>query len=144
MRKINKIILHCSATQEDKNFTVEDIDKWHKKNGWDCCGYHYVIHLDGSVHLGRPIEKSGAHCFGQNQDSIGICYIGGLDKNNKAKDTRTRDQKIGLLKLVKTLLNKYGLSINNVYCHRDFAKKECPCFSRYSFIKEFNEYFNKN
>ena len=83
MRKINEIILHCSATPENKNFTVEDITKWHNAKGWDGCGYHYVIHLDGTIHNGRPLQKIGAHCLGHNTNSIGICYIGGVDKNGK-------------------------------------------------------------
>ena len=99
MRTINEIILHCSATPEGKNYTVEDIDRWHRqdrhwKNG---CGYHYVIHLDGSIHQGRPVEMVGAHCVGHNRHSIGICYIGGYAKDGKtSKDTRTEQQKTAL------------------------------------------------
>ena len=66
MRKITEIIVHCSATPEDQNFTVEDIDRWHKQKGWQGIGYHYVIYLDGSVHKGRNEEVIGAHCLGHN------------------------------------------------------------------------------
>ena len=94
MRKINKLIVHCSATPEYKNFDVNDIREWHVKgNGWSDCGYHYVIKLDGTLQEGRPVEKIGAHCAGHNRDSIGVCYIGGMDKNMKEwKDTRTPEQ----------------------------------------------------
>ena len=87
MRKINKIILHCSATPEGREHNVEDIRRWHLRRGFSDIGYHYLIHLDGTIEVGRPIEKRGAHCSGQNRNSIGICYVGGMDKEmKKAKD----------------------------------------------------------
>ena len=101
MREITEIIIHCSATVEGKHFTVEDIDRWHKARGWQGIGYHYVIYLDGSIHRGRDLNKIGAHCTGHNKNSIGICYIGGVDKNNKPKDTRTEAQKESLEQLIK-------------------------------------------
>lgn len=127
MRKITEIIVHCSATPEGQNFTAEDIDRWHKQKGWQGIGYHYVIELDGSVHKGRNEEVIGAHCLGHNAYSIGVCYIGGLDKWTKApKDTRTDAQKQALIDLLKSLKEKYPNAI--IYGHRDFSKKDCPCF----------------
>lgn len=127
MRKITEIIVHCSATPEGQNFTAEDIDRWHKQKGWQGIGYHYVIYLDGSVHKGRNEEVIGAHCLGHNAYSIGVCYIGGLDKWTKApKDTRTNAQKQALIDLLKSLKEKYPNAI--IYGHRDFSKKDCPCF----------------
>ena len=126
MRKINFIILHCSATKESVNVTVSDIDKWHKERGFTKIGYHFVVYLDGSVHKGRPIEEIGAHCKGQNSDSIGICYVGGLDNTGKPKDTRTPAQKEALLKLLRTLKEKFPDA--EIRSHRDFANKDCPCF----------------
>jgi len=126
MRKINKIILHCSATKEGQGFTVEDITQWHKARGFATIGYHYVIYLDGSVHKGRPEEQVGAHTLGQNSNSIGVCYIGGLDKDGKPKDTRTPEQKAALKVLVADLKAKYPES--TVHGHYEYAKKACPCF----------------
>lgn len=54
MRKITEIIIHCSATKEGMDFTVEDIDRWHRQRGFDSIGYHFVIYRDGSLHAGRP------------------------------------------------------------------------------------------
>ena len=143
-RRINKIILHCAATREGQNFTIKDIDSWHKKRGFTKIGYHYVIYLDGSVHKGRQESEIGAHATGQNANSIGICYIGGCDKNGKAKDTRTPAQKESLLKLVHDLLKKYNLGLENVYGHYQFSpKKQCPSFSIETFRKEYKEYFSK-
>lgn len=127
MRKITEIIVHCSATPEGRNVTIDDIDRWHRQRGWEGVGYHYVIHLDGSIHKGRDLEKIGAHCIGHNKQSIGICYIGGLDVNGNPKDTRTPEQKDSL----STLINQIRLKYPNVkvFGHRDFANKDCPCFS---------------
>ena len=55
MRRIDKIILHCSATQEGKNIKTETIRKWHLKRGWRDIGYHFVVLLDGTVEEGRPM-----------------------------------------------------------------------------------------
>ena len=110
MRKIDKIILHCSATPEGKDFTVEQIRMWHVKGrGWRDIGYHFVIYRDGSIHKGRPIEQSGAHTSGQNANSIGICYIGGLAASSKTtpKDTRTEAQRKAMKELVLQLLKQY-------------------------------------
>ena len=78
-RKITDIIIHCSATKEGKDYSVFDIDKWHKARKFKCIGYHFVIYRNGQIVCGRPISEIGAHTTGHNTDSIGICYIGGLD-----------------------------------------------------------------
>jgi N-acetyl-anhydromuramyl-L-alanine amidase AmpD len=140
MRKINKIILHCSATKEGQNFTTTDIERWHKQRGFAKIGYHYVIYLDGSIHKGRDISEIGAHVQGQNSNSIGICYIGGLDANGKPKDTRTNAQKSAIVQLVADLKRQFPDS--EVLGHRDYSPdrngdgiieewewlKACPCF----------------
>mgnify|MGYP001775048224 FL=1 len=126
MRQITEIIIHCSATPIGKNYTVEDIDKWHKAKGWKGIGYHYVIYLDGSVHKGRPEEEIGAHCKGHNSNSIGVCYIGGLDEFGEPEDTRTDKQKEALIVLLKALKVKYPAA--TIHGHREFAAKACPCF----------------
>ena len=126
MRKINKIILHCAATREGQNFTVADIERWHKQRGFAKIGYHFVIYLDGSVHKGRDISEIGAHVQGQNSNSISICYIGGLDATGKAKDTRTDAQKASLVKLVAELKAQFPDA--TIHGHKEFANKACPCF----------------
>lgn len=128
MRKIEKIILHCSATAEGRPFTVDDVRRWHKERGWKDIGYHYVIHLDGTIHQGRPESMTGAHCLGQNRHSIGICYIGGLTADRRfARDTRTPPQKQAMRRLVEDLKRRYPGA--TVHCHNEFAAKACPCFS---------------
>lgn len=127
MRKIKELIIHCSATPEGKDFTVADIDRWHKARGFRKIGYHYVVYRDGSYHVGRGVGEIGAHCTGHNSESIGICYIGGVAKDGKTpKDTRTDAQKKTLITLVRTMKARYpGIKVHG---HRDFANKACPSF----------------
>lgn len=126
-RTIDEIIVHCSATPEGSSFTVEDIRRWHKLQGWSDIGYHYVIYLDGSIHSGRDVDIVGAHCTGHNQHSIGVCYIGGVSKDNKTpKDTRTEAQKAALLSLLVDLKKLYPDA--EIHSHRDYANKACPSF----------------
>ena len=90
MRKINLIVVHCTATPEGRDVTVADIDRMHRARGWKKIGYHYVVYRDGSVHEGRPVNEVGAHVYGHNANSIGVVYVGGVAKDGKtAKDTRT-------------------------------------------------------
>ena len=127
MRPINKVIIHCSATPEGRDVKTKEIKKWHLNNGWRDIGYHYVIELDGKVVEGRPVELVGAHCFGQNKFSIGVCYVGGMNKSmSKPKDTRTEEQKESLIKLIKKLRGSYGdLTIHG---HNEYSNKACPSF----------------
>ena len=133
-RTIKEIIIHCSATPEGKDYTVYDIRKWHKQQGWSDIGYHYVIYRNGHVEPGRDVDLIGAHCVNHNAHSIGICYIGGVENKpgvdmakQKAKDTRTLAQKASLLGLLVELKTMYPGA--KIYGHHDFEpKKECPSF----------------
>lgn len=125
-RDINEIIVHCTATKEGKDYTVDDITRWHKDRGFSTIGYHFVIYRDGTVVPGRNLYTSGAHCLGHNSKSIGIVYVGGLDENGKPKDTRTPEQKKSLIELISKLKKQYpGVK---VYPHYKYANKACPCF----------------
>ncbi len=127
MRNIDKIIIHCSATPDGKDFTVQQIDKWHRERGFASIGYHFVIYRDGSVHRGRPIEQVGAHTSGHNANSIGICYIGGCSADGKSpKDTRTPEQCSALIALCRGLRYKFPRA--SIHGHNEFAPKDCPSF----------------
>ena len=73
MRKIDDIIIHCTATAEGRDVSVADIRRWHKARGFVDVGYHYVVYLDGSVHEGRPLAQVGAHCRGHNAYAAKAC-----------------------------------------------------------------------
>ena len=148
MRKINLIVIHCSATREDRTLTAFDLDLLHRRRGFNGTGYHYYIRKDGTVVLTRPIERIGAHAKGFNVDSIGICYEGGLDRRGRPADTRTLEQCMSLYLLVKELGQRFPDC--RVCGHRDLSPdlngngeiepeewiKACPCF-------EVKEWFSK-
>ena len=126
-RTIRELIVHCSATPEGKDYSVDTIRQWHLQRGFSDIGYHYVIYRDGSIHIGRDESIIGAHCTGHNTNSIGVCYIGGCASDGKTpKDTRTTEQKQSLVKLLKELKTKYPQA--SIHGHRDFSSKACPSF----------------
>ena len=129
-RTIKYLVVHCSATPEGRVHTAKDIDLWHKQRGFTEIGYNYVILLDGTIELGCDVDKIPAHVEGHNKESIGICYIGGIDKNTlQPKDTRTAAQKEALKKLLTELKALYPEA--EILGHRDFpgVAKACPCFN---------------
>lgn len=126
MRKIEEIIIHCTATPAMRPVTVADVDRWHRQRGFASIGYHYLVGLDGTVGRGRPETEPGAHCKGHNTRSIGVCYVGGLAPDGSPADTRTPRQREALLRLLCELLSRYPGAV--IRGHRDFAAKECPCF----------------
>lgn len=145
-RVINAIVIHCSATPQGQQVTVQDIDRWHKANGWarqpgavaafnpqlKSIGYHFVIGLGGDVFTGRGVDEIGAHVAGSNAKSIGICMVG--------MKRFTPAQWYALAVLVKKLRTDYPAA--RICGHRDYSPdlngdgiiqprewvKECPTF----------------
>ncbi|REE01110.1 N-acetylmuramoyl-L-alanine amidase [Marinoscillum furvescens] len=153
MRRINKIIIHCSATPEDVYFGPKQLEAMHLKRGINSPGgYHYLITNSGMPYEIRPIERIGAHIYGHNTDSVGICYSGGVvsggnpNKASDAKDTRTNRQKSAIVSTIVYVLKVLELyqPIDHITIkgHRDFSPdvdgdgiiepwefmKQCPCF----------------
>ena len=147
-QNIDAIVIHCTASRAGQDLRAADIDKMHQERGFAMIGYNYVVDLDGTVEDGRPLTRDGAHCNtaglsgkSYNKHSIGIVYVGGLDENGNAADTRTPEQKRALADLVYRLINEYP--IVEVIGHRDASPdkngngqiernewiKQCPCFS---------------
>ena len=128
-RRIDLIVIHCSATRATQRYTVDDCRRGHRARGFADIGYHYYITRDGVVHAGRPLYTVGAHATGYNSHSIGICYEGILDIRGLPCDTRTLEQKDILSKLIQRLLEDYPQA--KVVGHRDLpgVTKDCPCFA---------------
>ncbi|MCD8184692.1 MAG: N-acetylmuramoyl-L-alanine amidase [Bacteroides sp.] len=140
MREINLIVIHCSATCEDRPFTGQALEVAHRLRGFDDTGYHFYVRRDGQILTTRPVERVGAHARGYNAHSIGICYEGGLDHYGNPKDTRTEWQRHSLRVLVRALLMDYPDA--RIVGHRDLSPdlngngevepmewtKRCPCF----------------
>ncbi len=128
-RKIDMIVVHCSATPPNMNIGVNEITDWHVNgNGWSDIGYHNVIRRNGSLEHGRDLTESGAHAKGYNQHSIGICLVGGVDDDNEPEDNFTEEQYITLRGYIDTM--REVLPIKEVLGHRDLlgVNKACPSF----------------
>lgn len=109
------IIHHAEATE----CTIQDIHQWHLNKKWSGCGYHYFIRKDGSIHRGRPLNKIGAHCKGNNSCSVGICLEG-----NFMKYEMSEVQKQSLINLCSHLITLYpGAEIKG---HRELYSTDCP------------------
>lgn len=139
MRKIDSIILYCSSTQEGIDIKSDSIKRWHVAcNGWKDIGFHYIIDLDGTIEQGRFEFESGEKSLNNNNNSIDICYVGGRDLKMQPKDTRTKEQKNSMYRLIESMLDRYELSIENIYCFNEHNNN--PSFNIDQFIKEYKEY----
>ena len=135
-RKIDKIILHCSDSDIDSHSDISVIDSWHKTRGFRCrlesgevihVGYHYFIGKDGNTQTGRPLNKMGAHCKGQNKNSIGICLHGAT----KFGDLQFKS----LRNLIIEILVKYPNC--TIHGHNEFSSKTCPVFDVDDFLEDY-------
>lgn len=115
-KNTNRIILHHAAAI---NCTADDVDRWHKNNGWTCIGYHFFVRKNGEVYRGRKESAVGAHANGSNSDSIGVCFEGNFEVESMPEAQAKAGQE-----LVAYLKNKYG--INKVQKHRDVNNTSCP------------------
>ena len=163
---IHKIVVHCSATRNGKSLkqpgktAAQVIDGWHKQRGFKrqlaaqrafnphlySIGYHFVIDVDGSVETGRQVGEIGAHVKGHNQNSVGICLVGGITASGKNHGEYTEAQWRALHRLLRELEAKYPSA--RICGHRDLSPdlngdgtitpnewiKDCPCFDVWSWL----------
>lgn len=115
-KSTERIIIHHA---DAKNCSAEDIHRWHLNNGWSGAGYHFLVRKDGTIYRLRPEEKVGAHAYGANYNSLGICFEG-----DYMQEDMTEAQKEAGKKLVAYLKNKYN--ITTVQAHRDVCATSCP------------------
>ncbi len=128
MRRITLIVIHCSATRCNQQFTFAMLKACHAARFKGGIGYHYYITRDGQLWPGRHEDEPGAHAKGFNANSIGICYEGGLDADGRPADTRTPAQKHSMIALLRALKTDYPDAV--ILGHRDLpgVRKDCPCF----------------
>lgn len=142
MTAINHLVVHCSATRATADVDAAEIRLWHKRQGWTDIGYHYVIKRDGTLEKGRPDDQPGAHVYGYNSKSLGICMVGGVDASGKRGENNFTPAQFATLKtLLTTLSARYPNA--KVLGHRDLSPdrngdgkitrdewlKECPSFN---------------
>lgn len=143
-RRIAKIVIHCAASPNGRRLSstylsaAQVIDEWHRERGFKRdwrkrtefnpglghIGYHYVVDTDGCIHSGRAVDEIGAHAFGHNIDSVGICLVG--------TDKFTVKQWSSLRELVQTIRQDWPNA--QVLGHRDLpgVNKTCPGFDVYA------------
>lgn len=123
---IRYLVVHCSDTDDD--LTASDIHAMHLGFGWDGIGYHAVIIKDGTIEQGRPHFWSGAHVYGHNEESLGVCLIGQNDF--------TPEQMTALDGLLRDWIARYPQA--RICGHRDFpnTQKTCPNFDVATWVKD--------
>lgn len=129
--KTNVIVLHHAAAH---TCTAQQIDNWHKGNGWSGIGYHFFIRKDGSIYRGRPEWAVGAHASGRNSDTIGVCVEG----NYEEEKTMPQAQKDAVKEVLRYLKGKYPKA--ELKGHRDVGATGCP--GKYYPMSEMVNYFN--
>ena len=136
MRKIDSIVVHCSATRpewmasEGINEQLKEIDRWHRDRGFDMIGYSYLVSRNGEVVQGRPLEKTPAAQKGHNTGSIAICLIGGFgsDADDLATEHYTPVQLARAYSLIRELQEQFNVKNDNVIGHNRVSTKACPGF----------------
>lgn len=113
------IVVHCAATKAAMDIGVREITQWHLLRGFDTVGYHYVIRRDGELETGRPENVIGAHVRGHNANSIGICLVGGVDRQNQPENNFTAEQFATLALLLQQLKDRHPGA--RILGHRDLS-----------------------
>ncbi|QOC54161.1 N-acetylmuramoyl-L-alanine amidase [Caulobacter vibrioides] len=141
IKRVDYLVVHCSATPATRNIGAKEIRQMHMQQGWADIGYHYVIRRDGTVEKGRTNSTPGAHVQGFNSRSLGICLVGGVKPDGKTAETNFTDAQYAALR--HTLANlKHAFPAAEIVGHRDLSPdrnrdgritpdewlKECPTF----------------
>ena len=124
-RDVRKIVIHCSASPLNRGDDVHTIDGWHREKDWSGVGYHMIILEDGTIQKGRDFDKRGAHTHGHNNNSLGICRIGGYGSKYDATPEQTKVIK----ELTEYLATQY--KDVSVFGHCKVSYKACPCMEEY-------------
>ena len=134
MRKITKIVLHCTATSQ--NASKEAIQRyWRDTLRWKSPGYHFLIDVNGTIHKLADLDQIANGVAGHNANSVHISYIGGIDKSGKPLDNRSKAQIGAQISILKELKAKYPNA--EILGHRDFPNvlKACPSFDVKEWLK---------
>ena len=125
-KETNYIIIHSTNTKPNVDLSARDIDETHRKRGLLKIGYHCVIKRDGTIEVGRPFNEIGAHVQEYDNQSIGICIIGGLNTRGVVAPDYSAQQQKALYVLIKTLTYMYKDA--KVIGHNKLEKTDCPAF----------------
>lgn len=129
--RLRGIVIHCTANQTGKNFSVKDLYNYHVNElKYESIGYHFVVDEAGIVYNTRKLTEQGAHCYGYN-DYVGIAYIGGIDEKGRPSNTLNKAQIFSLTRLCYLLCIGLDIHSSTIKLHHELnPKKACPSFSR--------------
>ena len=135
-----KIIVHHTASANVTDYSLSaaykiarDIQQWHFARGWADSGQHFTVSRGGYTLEGRhrtieglgsgssSIFPLGAHCLGQNGDSIGI-----ENQGTYTTSTPTSAQWSALVGLLAYLCQTYKLPVSQIFGHRQYVSTSCP------------------
>lgn len=135
MTPIKYLTIHCAATPEGRDVKAATITQWDREK-FGQTSYHAVCELDGTLVVTLKDNQKGAHTGGANTGNLGLCYVGGMDKQMKApKDTRTSAQRVAMAQFIREKQRLYpGLIVRG---HRDWpgVRKACPSFDVKAWLK---------
>ncbi|MBP3780746.1 MAG: N-acetylmuramoyl-L-alanine amidase [Selenomonas sp.] len=133
------VIHHTGFPNVDKDSTVTAIHKYHQETmKWAGVGYHYLIRKDGMIEQGRQQNMVGAHAYGHNKNSLGICLAGNFDIGRP-----TAAQMEAVKELCRWLCQKYKLDPlkkGTIVGHRDLNDTACPGKRLYRRLEEIRYY----
>jgi len=145
-KKLKLLVIHCTATPSGREVSSDDIRHWHTDSqpqgrGWSRVGYSDLIHLDGTVENLHEFDHdnwvdpeevtNGAKGF--NGEARHICYVGGVESNMKAMDTRTPAQYESLLVYCKHMIHRHPDIL--IAGHNELSTKDCPSFMVCNFLE---------
>ena len=117
---IRYLVVHCSDTPNNEPLTASDIHAMHLGFGWHGVGYHRIINRTGDVEQGRPDYWIGAHVYGHNEESLGVCLIG----RNEFSEAQFQSLEAVLYQWKKQHPNAEVVG----HCDFDYTEKTCPNF----------------
>lgn len=120
-RAVDRVFLHCSASDRPEHDNVATMRAWHLERGWSDVGYHFFIRKDGTVEDGRSVEITPAAQGGNNTGTIAICLHG------LAEENFTADQYRSVIDLCTEISTAYRNMIT-IHGHCEVSAKACPVF----------------
>ena len=134
--EIEYLIVHHTYSPTAADYqgaaTIKGVQDYHiDVRHWTDIGYHFLIGPDGTIFRGRPELAIGAHCI-PNTGKIGISLVG----NYENEEQLTTENRQALVHLLAHLRTKYGLSVERILGHQDFAATKCPGVNVYTLLPE--------
>ena len=116
-RHIDRVFIHCSASDNKNHDDINVIEDWHLDRGFDGVGYSFFIKKDGTIQNGRELDRTPAAQKDHNKGTIAICLHG--------LEHFTETQFDSLIVLCYSIAETYSVSFHG---HCEVSSKTCPVF----------------